>query len=480
MTQHSDTLSLLSKLKKTLETWRQKSRAITADSNVLLWQKVNIESFASVLENLGLSATNLRRARDNHPGQAQEVLQRVSLLSNELYNLESDIKLGPLAPEIAQAAALKLEQQCKELKSDVDQLLAYHKTLAGSSKTLKENLNFYSFLPHARQLASGKKKSLFETGYTIFLTVSDSRDIAHDENVTNMFSYLARASKLREAIRETEIPPLPAMIRSFLDQQLKLSLAGCEEVRLFINFVSDYFQSEMDHIQSFQKNLDRLKSQPLTELLLEIPGQTEAASKCLQRFTHKKFLMEDIQKANQLLGYVEAFHQALTTHFFPYLEIQVDKKNGLLNPHTLAVARSRKYFTGMKGLWRFVRMLLFSVGAQSLISQEDLENKISEAINSCSFFFKQEAQDSKEINNFIDSFFTDYKKPFPHDELVDITKKSIITYATLLNKVFLKYKPKQTAGGEEQQEISLALGRLAGKIEIRTENLLKYRKKFEN
>lgn len=479
MTQNKDATILLSQLKRLLETWRRQAQAISSDHNVLQWKNVNIDSFASVIKDLGLSSTNLHLARDNYPGLAQEVLQRVAFFLNELYNLESDMKIGPLTPTIVLPTTLKIEEQCKEIKPDIDQLLRYHKTLVQGSKVLKENLNFYSFIPQARLQASGKQKSLFETGYTIYLTVSANPDFEHEEDVTNMFTYLDKVIKLQKAIEQTEIPALPAMARSFLDEQFKLCLAGCEQVKMFIHFVSDYFQVEINAVKSFQEKLDRLKKQSLTELLLEIPSQTDAASKCLQGFTHKKFLMEDLQKACGLLSSVETFHHMLATHFIPYLEIQVEKKNGLLNPETLATVRSRKYFTGIKGLWRFIRMLLGATGAQSIISQKELEEKITAAINACSFFFLQEYQDNNDINTFIDNFFTNYKHPFPHDELVDTTKKCIIIYATILEKVFLKYKQKQPENNNEHGENTMALGRLAEKIVTRAENLQKYRQKFE-
>jgi hypothetical protein len=308
--------------------------------------------------------------------------------------------------------------------------------------------------------------------------VAGNQDIEHDENITNMFIYIDKVAKLQEAIERTVIPAtLPLIVAAFLNQQLKLCVGGCNQVRLFINFISDYFQSEMDYIKSFQTHLDHLKTQPLTELLLEIQSQTDGASKCIQAFTHKKFLMDDIQKTSLLLTSVETFHRILTTDFIPYLESHVDKKNGLLNPHTIAAARSREYFTGMKGLWRFVRMLLFSMSVNTFISTVELEEKIAKAIGSCSFFFKQEAKDSEKISMFIDNFFSDYKRPFPHDELIAMTKKSIVTYATILEKVFFKYKPKQPEDDDNQGV--MALGRLSAKIEIRTDTLMKYREKFE-
>ncbi|MBU0679889.1 MAG: hypothetical protein KKD73_00555, partial [Proteobacteria bacterium] len=134
--------------------------------------------------------------------------------------------------------------------------------------------------------------------------------------------------------------------------------------------------------------------------------------------------------------------------------------------------------TGLKGLWRFVRMLLLSMNVNAFISTEELEEKIAKAIGSCSFFFKQEAEDSEKISMFIDNFFSDFKRPFPHDELIAMTKKSIVTYATILEKVFFKYKPKQPVSDDDDQVV-MALGRLAAKIEIRTDTLMKYREKFE-
>lgn len=479
MTETKETIALIIQLRKTLQSWSRGAHAVAADSNVLHWQKVNIESFTSVLENLGLSATALRQARDEYPDLVAKTQQRVTFLSNELLNLESDIKLGPLPPEAALAAALKIDDQCKEFKPDIALLINYHKTMAAGSKTLKENLNFRSFIPQARMQAGGKNKSLFETGYTIYLTVSDEPDIEHEENVTNMFSFLNKAIKLHEAITQTPLPTtLPPIITSFLDHQRDLCLEGCKQIRLFVNFVSAYFQSEMDYIKSFQANLDRLKGQPLTELLLEIHSQIDAAGNCVQAFSHKKFLLEDIQKTDSLLTNIETFHQLLVSDFIPYLEGQVDKKNGILNPRTLAAVRSRKYFSGLSGLWRFVRMLLLSMNINTLISTDVLEDKIAEAIGSAALFFKSDAPDNEKISDFIESFFVDYKRPFPHDELVAITRKSLVTYATILDKVFAKYKPRKLVLDAEDQDV-VALGRLSAKIEIRTDTLMKYREKFE-
>ncbi len=480
MTEQNQAKSLITQLNKTVSSWRQLAEGITTDQNVLHWQKVNIESFNTVIESLNLNPVELRKARDNYADLAYKALQRLALSANELNNLESDMKLGPLAPDVALAAAQKIEEQCQELKPDIDTLASFHKTLVESSKTLKENLNFLTFLPQARLQAAGKNKSLFETGYSIYLTITDDEEVEHDENVTNMFRYFARAAKLHDTIAQTEVPPLPAMVTSFVDQQIKVCLDGCEQVKYFITFVGDYFKTEFETIKSFQSRLDNLKEQSLTEVLLEIPSQTNAASKCIQGFSHKKFLLEEIQKANQLLSSIETFHDTLTNSFFPYLVTQVDKKNGLLNPATLARARSKKYFTGFKGLWRFILMLLFSFGANTLISHEELEEKIEEAIRRCSFYFKQTNEENVLINQFTDDFFSEYKQPFPHDELVAITKKCIVTYATILEKVFIKYKSKQAIIDEDQPQASLALGRLGAKIEIRTENLEKYRKKYED
>jgi hypothetical protein len=79
----------------------------------------------------------------------------------------------------------------------------------------------------------------------------------------------------------------------------------------------------------------------------------------------------------------------------------------------------------------------------------------------------------------MDKLFSDYKRPFPHDELADITKKCIVTYATILDKVFLKYKPKQTDPDDLLWGDIIPLGTLAAKIKHHSENLMKFRQKFE-
>lgn len=103
---------------------------------------------------------------------------------------------------------------------------------------------------------------------------------------------------------------------------------------------------------------------------------------------------------------------------------------------------------------------------------EILEEKLRDLLVNCNKFFNQKEEDLKQMTTFIESYFNMYNAPFPHDELIDVGKKCLVTYGTLLEKVMFRFKE------EKNNPKKYSLGHLSGKIEVRMSNLKKYRKKL--
>ena len=461
---------ILATCKKKLADFQRQAKEISTNKDVQAWQKVNIDSFTDVIEALGLP-DNLRQSRDDYPAIAQTVLKEITTLQNNIDNVEADIRLGPIPVIEAMAQANKIRQQTANLLPDIERLHQCKSGLVSSSIILKKNLNLQTLLPLAREQATGKRKSVFETGFMIYLTTTREPGF-EEENKINMYNYFDKATLLQKKNDNLDISALPKMALSMVQQQLKICHDALQEVKDFILFVEKYVQKDTENINVFHTELAEVTKKPLTDILFNIPNETAKVGACIRDFTHKKFLIEEVDRAAQLLLMVEQFHLIFKDSFLDYLHEQSHLENGLLNPETLARARANSYFKGLNGIWRLIRIFIGSLSQKEAISEEILTDKLQEILTNCTLLFTNSNVDQQKIDTFLESFFSNYASPFPHDELIDVGHKCLMTFGTILEKVMFRYKL-------EQENVSnYSLGRLSGKIEVRMSNLKKYRKKL--
>lgn len=461
---------ILSQCKKKLTTFKLEAKEISANKDVQAWQKVNIDSFVDIIESLGLP-DDLRQSRDTYPTIAANVLKEITTLKNNIDNVEADLRLGPIPATEAISLAQKIQQQTAQLVPATKQLQICKTSLESSSITLKNNLNLHTLLPLARDLATGKKKSIFETGFTIYLITAREPGFA-EEGQVNMYTYFDKSSLLKKKIDQIDTTGLSKMNNSMISQQVRLCQDALQEVRDFILFIEKYVEKDIENINIFHTQLAQVTKKPLTDILFNVPSEIEKVGACIRDFTHKKFLIEELDRAAQLLLMVEQFYTILKDHFLDYLHEQSHLENGLLNPGTLAKARTNSYFQGLHGIWRMIRIFLSSFSQANVISAEILEEKLQDILNNCSHFFGHDEKDQQQIATFLDTYFAEYNTPFPHDELLDLAKKCLITFGTIQQKVMFRYKLATEEGN------NFSLGRLSGKIEVRMSNLKKYRKKL--
>ncbi len=463
--------AILSKCTKKLSTYQKEAREISVNKDVIAWQKVNIDSFTDIIEALGLP-DDLRQSRDNYPGIASNVLREIRTLQNNIANLEADINLGSPIPVVeAMTQARKIQQQTNNLSPAMEQLRKCKVGLESSSIALKKNLNLQTLLPLARASATGKKKSVFETGFEIYLITTRDEGF-EEEGQINMYTYFTKATLLQKKIAKPMADNLPPLAYSMVSQQLRLCHEALQEVKDFVLFVENYVKKDIKNISIFHSQLAEVTNKPLTDILFNIPAETEKVGACIRDFTHKKFLLEELDRAAQLLLMVEQFFQIFKDYFIDYLHEQSHQKNGLLNPETLAKARASSYFKGITGIFRMIRIFLGSFNKQDAITEEILAEKLHSILQNCTIFFGHGEDDQQEVTTFLETYFANYTSPFPHDELLDVSRKCLSTFGMLLQKVMFRYK------ADHNNVNTYSLGRLSGKIEVRMSNLQKYRKKL--
>lgn len=462
---------ILNECHKKLSIFQREVRKISVSKDVMAWQKVNIDSFTNIIEALGLP-DDLQQSRDNYPTIASNVLKEIRTLQNNIANLEADIKLGsPIPVTEAMAQARKIQQQTTNLSPAMKQLHKCKVGLESSSIALKKNLNLQTLLPLARESATGKKKSVFETGFEIYLITT--RDVGfEEEGQTNMYTYFNKATLLQKKVGEIVTDNLSPMAHSMVSQQLRLCHDALQEVKDFVLFIENYVKKDIKNISIFHTQLAEVTNKPLTDILFNIPAETEKVGACIRDFTHKKFLLEELDRAAQLLLMVEQFFQIFKDHFLDYLHEQSHQQNSLLNPETLAKARASSYFKGLKGIFRMIRIFFGSFNQKDIITREILEDKLHNILQNCSIFFSKGEDNQQKMTTFLETYFANYTSPFPHDELIDVSQKCLSTFGMLLQKVMSKYK------ADQDNVNTYSLGRLSGKIEVRMSNLQKYRKKL--
>ena len=121
----------------------------------------------------------------------------------------------------------------------------------------------------------------------------------------------------------------------------------------------------------------------------------------------------------------------------------------------------------MNDIYSFSYKVKFNIDVENVRFSMLVQNEKGLAISG----FALDEEKSQQIKSG-ESYFIQYNAPFPHDELMEVAKKCLITYGTILEKVMFRYKVP------EGNVNHYSLGRLSGKIEVRKANLKKYRQKL--
>ncbi len=469
MTDIKHATDLLSQCKNNLQDYKRQAEEISQNQAVIDWQNVNIDSFSTIIDDLGLPP-DLRQSRDSYPGIVRSLLKEINSLKNSIENLEADISLRSLPAREAVPQAQRLTAQVLELVPSVDKLHRCKTELESSSIALKKNLTIKSLLPLARNSVDDKKKPIFETGYSIYLITTRETDL-DTEGLVNMYTYFDQASHLQSKITELRAEGVSKMATPLINRQLRICNDGLQEVKDFVLFIEDFLKKDMDHINVFHSELAEVTQKPLTDILFALPHQTLKVSACIRDFTHKKFLIEELDRAAQLLLMVQQFYTIFHDQFLGYFREQTSTENSLINPATLAKARAASYFGGLAGIWRLIRIFCGTFKQHPVISQEILQHKLQKLLENCTHCVSHNEEDLEQISALIDSSFHHYTAPFPYNDLVNVAKKCIMTYGTILEKMMSRYKTSK------DDPNMYSLGRLSGKIEVRTANLQKYRQK---
>ncbi len=475
MTKHQDAIRILNKCQKFLTSCRQEAISISKDPHVLQWQEVNIDSFMEIITALGLPIT-LRQTRDKYPAMAKELLASVTSQDNSINNLLADVKHGGQNEKSILAQAKQINRHCQTITPFLKKLQSCRGDLQQASITLKENLSMHTLLPIARGQVTGKKRGLLESGYEVYLTITqDQNTDIETTTLVNMYSFFERAAAGQKKVAEYERPSLPPIAMGMVEQYLYLCQEGFSQVKLLIDLMNTLFAREFKNFNTLQHNIKALKERNVTDILSNVPQISEELSACLRNFSAKKFLLQELSKAEVLLENCEDFFIGLKNYFIPYLHTEISKGNSILNPHTLAISRSKSYFKGLIGMWRVIRMMLFSFSGNPIISQKQLEEKLHQGLADCHMFYSQETNNASALQQYIASIFEELSSPFPGAELTNLFHKSLFTYSAILQKVFIRYRPTR-----EDEDIKAAtLGRLSSKIEIATDSLQKYQEKSE-
>lgn len=443
------------------------------DRQLTQWDNVNFEKYSDEITLFGLPA-GMERARDQHHKLSLTILKQIEKFENELGAITLDIQRKVISPEKALFLAEKTDLESADLEKSASEWSSYAQCLLEANRLLREKLTVSSLLTLACSVVNKNKKAMVEEGYSFYLSIT--LDKPSTGNLPTLQGYFTQAVQLEKILRDIDLGSLAGLPAAIVNQQLKTAINATDQLKLFIEGFRQNLPGECQAISDIQNQLTELHNAEVSTCLEEIEQLTAKLSKNLISLRHKKRSYKQYEFLPLILQEVKKFHDAMISRIIPDLKEKIAKPGSPLNPATLATELAAEYFMGLKGFIRAVKHLFGSLGGRQTVRLADLQQTIFTVLTTCETYYGNADSEIGKLQNFLDEQLEGYSKPFPHETLFQLLKKSIHLYGSGVEKYLLGCKMDSSLPVDEDGTISSSgqggtLGRLLSKIEIRTANL---------
>ncbi|OKY76569.1 MAG: hypothetical protein BM485_04910 [Desulfobulbaceae bacterium DB1] len=452
---------------------------LRGDRIVTPWAAVDIEKYNPMLTALQINSWQVATAAQNIHKNAKTLLQDGKKWENILSNLEADIRLTNRPEQDASREALHLKHNCRELLHLLTILRQQKAVLIEAAEIILKHLSLANLLNVASAVVDTSKKNneIFNEGLRVFRLVTDNRELmASDLNIHRL---TIKAEKLEAALQEIQLPGIPELAKVVLQCQIDICHSAINEIHLYLGSISRTLVPEMRKIKEIEEELHHVHDKSIPETLEALDRNAGKLRRHIGEFEYKSQFIKDARVISILLENLAVFIDVFRDSYLPHLAGKIDKSGSSLNPYMFAEETTSSYFHGLKGLFRLIRLLFFSRCKNGPVNEQTLTAKISIALTSCPYYYCKDEKQAAKIADFIDSLIDGYEKPYPHDDFFQLIKNAIEAYGSLIEKNFSHFETgDKTAAQDETGGTAatsalggLPLGRLIGKIEVRTVQL---------
>ena len=444
---------------------------------VVDWLRLNNPDLPTVARQFGVTA-DLEAPRKKFNELAGAIQRRLDVLDNDLGSLTADLSLKSTDPGKMLGIAEQIEKRCVDLTSQVDLLLSIEKTFCDADTTLRQNLKLGNLINAVPAMTGGSAN--FDLGLKVLQCSAGEESIKGDQPVLRDF--LLKANNLVAKLQRVEFPDqLPPAAQAVILEQITRVI---EAIRLIGNYV-DYVDSKLADltpaVQQLEQSLKALKKEQIAVVFSALPELSQQCGTIVTAFQKYAKILTAVERLEILLEEIKLFSISIKGDFLEDL-FRETSTNGPLHPSSIAKRYTRQYFAGISGLFRICRFLFAALLGQRMLTEHLLENLLESALAQV----PRNASDPKLkkaiIEEISQKLLADFAKPFPYEELSQLTRKILTDYFSAIEATFKKREisfPNETGEltftaddlGKQQNTTPLTFAKLVSRIEVRAENL---------
>ncbi|MDA8165654.1 MAG: hypothetical protein M0017_11555 [Desulfobacteraceae bacterium] len=464
---------ILTECRQLLAGHRQQLEGILLDPRISQWRTISIEVHGELLETLGVPAETAKAA-SRLQGKLGPIFDHLDACRNELANQETDLRFSPAPPAQLMAAAAHLAGECDRLRQPLEEILKECAALCQAEKTLRQRLRLENLFNLA-QKRSGAKGDAFDTGCRVFSLVTGIGTAQGKEK--SFQEQFAEAGEVKSRLQHLDLQDLPCMAAEIIQQQVGLAVDALEQVKNILEQGEQSLSLDIDAVRRLAARLSDLAKAPLPDIMQELDRIAADLGDCIVSFASKQHVARKLQAVTAILENLKLFNRALKSDVLGKLREEITKPGSSLNPATLAGRNSEKYFSGFKGFWRLIKLFCQSTGGGRGLDALSLHLLLEKAIGDCTAYRGAQEVDPDSLRAFLAARLREYRKPFPHDELLRLLRATLDAYAVRVEKSLYGHRlddetlKELSAGAGFLNAGSLTIGKLLRSVQRQTNSL---------
>jgi|GEM_PF-2618719 len=400
--------------------------AMLKDPDIVTWQQINFEKNAPLLKFLGISVQALTKTLIQYPKSAKEISQNITRWNNEVGNQLADLLDNKNVDE-ALKKAQALETQAGELETLKSQLQQQISIFAESAQLVRHSLSLQAIIPLSEK-SPGVKSNLFTSGLNVLSLVTD--EIGNNPAQKNIDQISSEASNLATRFSHIEMPKVPRLAEEIIFHYISLGSSTTQEVITFISNLKARLEGEHTTLEHIKTGISELYNQDIETILQGLKTHAASLGSLICGLHHKRQLQKNMETIGETLELLNIYQLALKKKLIPALTAEIDTPASSLNPTSISAAKTKDFFLGAKGIIRSVKMMVTSLKGHEAINELELQIILETALNKCSVYYGKSAKDVKKLSDFIHGLIEKFTRPFPYEDLFNLTKLTISSYGT--------------------------------------------------
>nr|MBF0221077.1 hypothetical protein [Desulfobulbaceae bacterium] len=425
----------LNNTKNFLKEGKEEVYAMLKDPKVSDWQHISLQKNAFILKSIGASVPEITKALKEYPKKAKDISKNISLWDNEARNQLADL-IGSKDSQKALEKAQLLEAQSGELENLKSELQQQISVFFETNRLIREALTLQALVPIA-QACPDTKANLFTVGLETlsFMTA----EIGGDPTQKCVDQLLLEANKLEARFTHIDMPKVPRLAEEVIFHHISLGVTTTKEITTFISGLKERLAGEINALERIKIALGGLYNLDSKDILPGLQVQASALGALITGLCQKRQLKDNTETIAGTLEYLNVYQLALKNKLLPSISEEVDIHSSKLNPTSLSAKKTKDFFVGAKGIIRSIKLMVTSLKGHESINEIELQVILETAITRCSVFYGKSSKDVKKLHEFIHGLVGNFNRPFPYDDIFELTKSTIAQYGTEIERHMYDY-----------------------------------------